>query len=422
MHTPSRRERNAAFFILSVLVILPAFISFLISRYSVEKNSLCFVGPTSDNNENVGLDILGFYQLRKHGKKELYAHIDQQHLLPYLRFGWPSLLTLGSLVSPISFRGNEENGAMASIALSKDKDHYCLEVSDGVGPNSKKTKICSSVIERDVEQADGTKYTMVPPNGIWADEANQYHIEVQCHAPVAVLPKGKRPKKKKTLQQIVNRPATTVLLLLNTYLAYYYWNYRVSPSSVSLVYNKMIPAGTHEFWRAFSGSLAHFEPLHIGFNMMSLYNLGGLEELHGSLPYFLSSFAMVILTVTFMMSVMHYQVIIQGNHSVADKQTVGYSGVLFVWMVMVTLENGNSCPIPFLENLCFDTWGLGPLRFNVAPLAQLVFIQVLMPRASFVGHLGGIVCGYLMYWGMIPRLLLDVSFLIPAAVFVIFGE
>lgn len=52
----------------------------------------------------------------------------------------------------------------------------------------------------------------------------------------------------------------------------------------------------------------------------------------------------------------------------------------------------------------------------MAPLAQLVFIQVLMPRASFVGHLGGIVCGYLMYWGMLPQLLLDLSFLIPAAV------
>lgn len=290
------------------------------------------MGHAGDNSEHVSVDMLGFYQLRKRGKNELYMHIDQKQYLPYLRYGWPSLLSLGSLVSPVSFRGNEEKGA--TISLSKDKDRYCLETPGNGNQKPKKVKICSSILAKDVQEDGGKKYTMVPPNGVWADEVNYQRIEVQCHAPVVVLPKGKRPKQKKTLQQIVNRPATTVLLLLNTYIAYYYWNYRVNPSSVSLVYNKMIPGGTHELWRAFSASFAHFEILHIGFNMMSLYNLGGLEELYGSLPYFWSSLAMVVLTVAFMMSVMHYQVTIQGNHSVADKHTVGYSGVLFVWMVI----------------------------------------------------------------------------------------
>ena len=95
------------------------------------------------------------------------------------------------------------------------------------------------------------------------------------------------------------------------------------------------------------------------------------------------------------------------NVSVLDTKTVGYSGILFVWMVIATLEQGRSCPIPVLNDLCFNTLSLGLFRFNLAPVAQLIFIQMFMPRASFVGHLGGIVSGYLMHWGAFPLILLD---------------
>ena len=57
------------------------------------------------------------------------------------------------------------------------------------------------------------------------------------------------------------------------------------PSSVAIVYNKMATEGTYELWRAFSGTFAHFEPLHLGFNMMSLYSLGVVEDLYGPIFY-----------------------------------------------------------------------------------------------------------------------------------------
>lgn len=111
--------------------------------------------------------------------------------------------------------------------------------------------------------------------------------------------------------------------------------------------------------------------------------------------------------------VFHYQARHLNNTRALDNQTVGYSGILFVWMVIATLEEGTSCPIPVLSDLCFETWSLGSFRFNVAPIAQLVFIQMFMPRASFVGHLGGIISGYLMHWGIYPLLLLDPTVSIP---------
>ena len=47
----------------------------------------------------------------------------------------------------------------------------------------------------------------------------------------------------------------------------------------------------------FSPTLAHFEPLHIGFNMMSLHTLGlELEDGYGSIVFFVYNVALIIFT------------------------------------------------------------------------------------------------------------------------------
>jgi len=52
----------------------------------------------------------------------------------------------------------------------------------------------------------------------------------------------------------------------------------------------------HEYRRIITASFAHVDIIHILFNMMSVFNLGGLEGVYGSLPFFTLSMELVVLT------------------------------------------------------------------------------------------------------------------------------
>lgn len=69
--------------------------------------------------------------------------------------------------------------------------------------------------------------------------------------------------------------------------------------------------------------------------------------------------------------------------------SVGYSAVLFAWMVVSTMERTQpTCPIPFFSDVCFSTYsvpGMSFLKFNVSPIVSLFVAQFIMPRVSFMG-------------------------------------
>ena len=85
---------------------------------------------------------------------------------------------------------------------------------------------------------------------------------------------------------------------------------------------------------------------------------------------------------------------------------MGYSCVLFALVVVSTSKTREYCPLPGLKRVCLPTWQLPvpfladtTLPFNAAPFLLLVAMHYLVPRASFVGHLSGIVMGYPLVWG-----------------------
>ena len=91
------------------------------------------------------------------------------------------------------------------------------------------------------------------------------------------------------------------------------------------------------------------------------------------------------------------------EEQIRQTSAVGYSGVLFAWMVVASLEQTHTCPIPFLPNVCFQTYTLGEhLRFNFGPWVQLGVAQLILPRVSFLGHLSGILCGFVLHWRIFP--------------------
>lgn len=198
-------------------------------------------------------------------------------------------------------------------------------------------------------------------------------------------------------------PATSLLLLLQTILAVAYWNARLSPTTVGLLVDN---DNVEEPWRLLTGATAHFDVWHLGMNMMTLSSLGtALEKKRiGSIAFLATNMSMIVYTGILWWA---FQLLRARRFPPTTNQhpipTVGYSGVLFAWLVVLSMEQGTVCPIFFLPQLCLSSvpvWG--GFSIHPGPLIQLVLMQLLLPRASWTGHLAGIVVGFIYQWRILP--------------------
>jgi membrane associated rhomboid family serine protease len=153
---------------------------------------------------------------------------------------------------------------------------------------------------------------------------------------------------------LFNQPITTSILLIILYIAYYMWANRTEVSAVSYCYSWFVEG--KEYWRALTASLAHFELMHLGFNSMALYSFGMLEGTYGSLKYAYLSVDLVIITMLICTFIYHLMITKFDRPDVANQQAVGYSCVLFAWMVAASVRMREFCPIFLLPSLCFSTW------------------------------------------------------------------
>ena len=233
-------------------------------------------------------------------------------------------------------------------------------------------------------------------------------------------------KEEKPFQQLFQRPATCLLLGLNVGLAFLYWNFRINANTVALMDGPILQQ--FQYWRGITGTLAHFEWWHLLFNMMSLHNLGSFLEdrIYGSIAFLLLNLGLIPVTVLIFFGGSHlfYWGRLKLRQSTNTASTtalsrptinaVGYSGVLFAWMVIASLEQPKSCPIPFLDNVCFETWHITKhIKFNIGPLIQLVIASAILPRVSFGGHLAGIIAGFWLHWSLLPLELIQPVVIIP---------
>lgn len=352
--------------------------------------------------------------------------------------GWPSITQISDMISsptsqlshkngpqtknhPTTTTTTTGNGNSISFVETKESRKWCIEsLPSGKGSTA---KWCSADLFNDHDKK--TIY-LYPPSGVYERQSQQSSsssslpttIYITCPTPtVQIQPPPKKTRhneqlfrENKNILFIIRHPATILLLLLNIGLAFQYWNHRINPSSVCKQYSKIVD--NHEWWRGLTGATAHFEPLHIGFNMMSLHTLGReLEGEFGSINFFMYNVTLVVMTTIVMMAMVYGRLRWQQSHHLSPDQqlhlretsTVGYSGVLFAWMVISTLEREQpTCPIPFFNDVCFSTYSFGQVKFNIAPVVSLFVAQFIMPRVSFMGHLAGIICGFGLHWGWPP--------------------
>jgi membrane associated rhomboid family serine protease len=254
----------------------------------------------------------------------------------------------------------------------------------------------NSTTKGDLTTLDKTILSFIPASDTTDEQVQKIDESVNYYG-------FRRNHKKKPTKKKAKRPipvATILLLAVNIGMFVLLWNSHTDPQEVAINSNVF-----QDYGRAFTGNLAHFELRHLGFNMMSLSSLGMTLERHvyGSIPLLLYTASFLPLTTLCVVGLQHVRRrYLDPNASFPSM--VGFSGILFAWMVVATLEGTSTCPIFFLPGLCFDTYQAFGMRVSLGPLVQLVVLQVILPRISFTGHLAGIVMGFAWHWNMLPSI------------------
>jgi membrane associated rhomboid family serine protease len=263
------------------------------------------------------------------------------------------------------------------------------------------------------------QYLFQPPPDDWRpaspsqqEKGSQIHIS-HCTGSLADSPPLIPERAQTNIQILMNRPITTILCCVILAIAYLLWSQRVDVSTVSFSYDAVI--NREEYWRFFTASFAHFDLLHLAFNLMSLYQLGSLEPIYSS-PLFLTlNLTLVVITMVIATALYHHLIYSWNRHELAYQQAVGFSCVLFAWMVAASVRMDEYCPLFFLPSLCFSTYHLAlpftalSLPINIGPFILLIVTKFILPRSSLTGHLSGIIIGFPLAWNWL-------NFLTPSLV------
>jgi len=143
-------------------------------------------------------------------------------------------------------------------------------------------------------------------------------------------------------------------------------------------------------------SFVHANILHILFNSIALIHFSSNFEKHvGSvlLVYIVLIFT-VLIAVFYSFTAQVFSIFFISKWM--NTCTIGISGVLFSFITIESLQNETIKHVRGIEI---------PSKYN--PWILLVFTQLLWPKASFLGHLGGIVIGYLYYMGLLDKIMLQ---------------
>uniref|UniRef100_A0A7I4EAD2 UBA domain-containing protein n=1 Tax=Physcomitrium patens TaxID=3218 RepID=A0A7I4EAD2_PHYPA len=149
-----------------------------------------------------------------------------------------------------------------------------------------------------------------------------------------------------------------------------------------------------QVYRPYTSIVFHASILHLVFNMLALAPIGsGLERILGSVRYLHVLFIMATSNALIEV-VIAYLAAYNPVHpypGLMYECGIGFSGVIFSMIVMETSLN------PVQTRSVFGFFSV-PAKWY--PWALLVLFQLLMPRASLLGHLAGILSGFAYTYGL----------------------
>jgi membrane associated rhomboid family serine protease len=153
-----------------------------------------------------------------------------------------------------------------------------------------------------------------------------------------------------------------------------------------------------QLYRIISAAFTHGGLMHIGMNMLSFLQIGsGLEPLFGSLQYF---FILCVFTlfVGFFYIAICVLLAYTWDYGYMFNSAVGLSGVIFAMAV----DESTLSPHPTRS-----IFGLFQVPTRLYPWVLMIFLSLVMPNISFIGHLSGVLVGFVHSMGgfnwCIPR-------------------
>ena len=162
----------------------------------------------------------------------------------------------------------------------------------------------------------------------------------------------------------------------------YIWYYTVSAQKFAINYGRIIDHA--EWWRMVSGTLSHVNLMHLAFNLVSLWNDQNIEKGLGSLMYLELTFLIFLYSnLTMMFAYFIQSRYCDQSERVNNVWTIGYSGILFGFMSFRCI----------LYNGTMGVFGFS-IPYYIGPFLLLGLISMMVPNASFIGHLSGIIWGF----------------------------
>ena len=145
----------------------------------------------------------------------------------------------------------------------------------------------------------------------------------------------------------------------------------------------------HQWKRILFSALFHADDMHLYFNMFSfLWKSRQLETKFGSNLYLFLLITLSVATnlvyilINFLLSEYY-------DYTYVYRCAVGFSGVIFALKVILA---------HFTPNATSHVMGIFSVPIKYASWLELVLISILVPKASFVGHLSGILVGLFTVW------------------------
>ncbi|KAJ6733909.1 RHOMBOID-LIKE PROTEIN 13 [Salix koriyanagi] len=130
--------------------------------------------------------------------------------------------------------------------------------------------------------------------------------------------------------------------------------------------------------------------------MSALWSLGVVEQLGhiglGVAYYLHHTLVLAVLSGALVLGMYHLLIQRFKIEYFRRVTAVGYSCVVFGWITILAVKQPSSK---------LDLFGFLSLPISFAPFESLIFTSIIVPQASFLGHLSGIVVGYAIAWGLI---------------------
>ncbi|CAN0870841.1 RHOMBOID-like protein 13 [Linum grandiflorum] len=193
--------------------------------------------------------------------------------------------------------------------------------------------------------------------------------------------------------EILEKPATSCIIAVCCAIWFYIQKKNLGYTHVGSSYETALE-GHH--WRIITSAFSHISVIHLVFNMSALWDLGVVEQLGDiglGTAYYLQ-YTLVLVIMSGILVILMYHILIQRFKVEYFRRVtgVGYSCVVFGWMTILSVKQPSAK---------LNLFGLLSLPISFAPFESLIFTSIIVPQASFLGHLSGIIVGYAIAWGLI---------------------